>query len=75
MSLLVAILLHPETQATAQQELDAVTGRKRLPTFEHRQMLPFVDAVCKEAMRWRPLAPLGEFATRQSPTQEIQNIL
>lgn len=55
----LAILLHPDLQIRAQAELDAVTGRERLPTFEDRPRLPFVDAVCKEVLRWRPVAPLG----------------
>ncbi|KAI0302458.1 cytochrome P450 [Multifurca ochricompacta] len=59
MGFLVAILLHPDLQTTAQRELDAVTGRERLPTFEDRSKLPFVDAVCKEVLRWRPVGPLG----------------
>ena len=44
----------------AQEELDAATRRERLPTFEDRPKLPFVDAICKEVLRWRPVAPLGE---------------
>jgi hypothetical protein len=44
----------------AQEELDAVTGRERLPTLEDRPRLPFVDAVCKEVCRCRPVLPLGE---------------
>ena len=60
MAFVVAILLHPEVQTIAQKELDAVTGRERLPTFEDRLKLPFVDAVCKEVMRWEPVTPLSE---------------
>ena len=60
MVFIVAALLHPEVQKKAQEELDAVTMRERLPTFEDRSRLPFVDAVCKEVMRWRPITPLGE---------------
>jgi hypothetical protein len=44
----------------AQEELDAVTRRERLPTFGDRPRLPFVDAICKEVTRWRPVLPLGE---------------
>jgi len=55
----VAALLHPEIQITAQKEIDAVTGRGRLPTFDDRPRLPFVDAICKEVLRWRPIGPLG----------------
>ncbi|KAI9457534.1 cytochrome P450 [Russula earlei] len=52
-------LLHPDIQKMAQQELDAVTKRERLPTFEDRPALPFVDAICKEVLRWRPVVPLA----------------
>ena len=60
-SFFVAMLLYPDTQKKAQEELDSVIGRDRLPTFEDRPRLPFVDAVCKEVLRWRPLAPLSRF--------------
>jgi cytochrome P450 len=55
----LAMALHPDIMRKAQYELDAVTGRDRLPTFEDRPRLPFVDAVCKEVSRWRPVIPLG----------------
>ncbi|KAI0040736.1 cytochrome P450 [Auriscalpium vulgare] len=61
-SLLTAFLslaLHPDMQHKAQAELDAVTGRSRAPTFEDRVRLPYVDALCKELVRWRPIGPLG----------------
>ena len=60
MSFFVAALLRPEIQTMAQKELDAVTKRERLPTFEDRPSLPFVSAICKEVLRWRPALPLGE---------------
>jgi len=60
MSFFVAALLRPEIQTIAQKELDAVTRRERLPTFEDRSKLPFVDAICKEILRWRPVVPMGE---------------
>ncbi|KAI9457532.1 cytochrome P450 [Russula earlei] len=59
MSFFVAVLLHPAIQKIAQQELDMVTKRERLPTFEDRPALPFVDAICKEVLRWRPVVPLA----------------
>ncbi|KAI0253751.1 cytochrome P450 [Lactifluus subvellereus] len=58
-TLLLAMLLYPDIQKKAQDELDVVTGRERLPTFEDRPRLPFVDAVCKEVLRWRPVTPLA----------------
>lgn len=59
LSLLVAVMLNPDVQTRAQRELDAVTGRERLPTLEDRPRLPFIEAMCKEVTRWRPIAPLA----------------
>ena len=61
MSLFVAVLISPSIQKKAQDQLDSVTGRERLPTFEDRPRLPFIDAICKETLRWRPVTPLGAF--------------
>jgi len=58
-SFILAMLLHPDVQEKAQGELDLVIGRERLPTFEDRPNLPFIDAVCKEVLRWRPVTPLA----------------
>jgi cytochrome P450 len=58
MSLFLAVLLHPEVQKKAHDEIDAVTGRQRFPTFEDRSRLLFVDALCREVLRWRPATPL-----------------
>jgi len=62
MSFFVAMLLYPDIQKKAQNELDSAIGRERLPSFEDRPRLPFIDAVCKEILRWRPVAPLGAFS-------------
>jgi cytochrome P450 len=59
MSFFAAMLLYPEIQKKAQSELDSVLERERLPAFEDRPRLPFVDAICKEVLRWRPVTPLG----------------
>jgi len=59
MSFFVGVLLRPDIQKKAQQELDAAIGRERLPTFEDRPRLPLVDAVCKEVLRWRPVTPIA----------------
>ena len=58
MSMILAVMLHPELQRKAQDEIDTVTGRARFPSFEDRPKLSFVDALCKEVLRWRPAAPL-----------------
>ncbi|KAH9066016.1 cytochrome P450 [Lactarius deliciosus] len=58
MTFFVAILLNPGVQTKAQDELDAVIGRDRLPTFEDRPNLPYINAICKEILRWKPVVPL-----------------
>ncbi|KAJ8520725.1 hypothetical protein ONZ45_g2492 [Pleurotus djamor] len=56
---LLAMLIHPECQTLAQEEVDRVIGSGRLPTFADRGSLPYVDAVIEEVFRWNPITPLG----------------
>ena len=49
----------PEVQSRAQAELDAVVGRGRLPTFADAPRLPYVWAIIKEVLRWRPALRFG----------------
>lgn len=58
-SFILAMVLHPEVQARAQEELDRVVGRGRLPDFGDRKDLVYIGAVVKEIFRWCPVAPLG----------------
>jgi cytochrome P450 len=51
------MLVYPETQARAHAELDAVVGR--LPAFADYPHLPYIRAMVKEVLRWRPIVPLG----------------
>ncbi|KAI0066945.1 cytochrome P450 [Artomyces pyxidatus] len=55
----LAMLAYPETQKRAQAEIDAVVGRERIPTFADMPHLPYVRAMVKEALRWRPVGPVG----------------
>lgn len=50
---------NPHVQRKAQEELDLVVGLDRLPIHEDRESLPYIEAVYREVMRWRPVAPLG----------------
>ncbi|KAI0041968.1 cytochrome P450 [Auriscalpium vulgare] len=54
----LVLALNPGVQRKAQAEVDAVTGRTRLPTFEDQPHLPYIEALCKELTRWQPVAPL-----------------
>jgi len=57
--LFLAMALYPEVQKKAQAEIDAVVGPNRLPDFEDRPSLPYINAVVKESMRWHLVLPLG----------------
>lgn len=48
---ILAMLLHPESYQKAQQEMDEVVGSDRLPEFEDKPQLPYLDCVLKEVLR------------------------
>jgi len=56
---MLAMLQHPEVQERAQAEIDAVVGRNRLPDFDDRPNLPYIEAVLMETLRVYPVGPLG----------------
>lgn len=43
--------LFPDVQKKAQAEVDRVTGGNRLPEFEDREQMPYVNALLKEVLR------------------------
>ena len=57
------MIAFPKVQRRAQVEIDAVVGRNlgrnRLPTFADAPRLPYVCAIIKEILRWRPGLPFG----------------
>ncbi|KAK7697636.1 hypothetical protein SLS64_013375 [Diaporthe eres] len=55
----LAMSVFPDVQRRAQNEIDEVVGRSRLPRHEDRANLPCVNAVVKESFRWLPSVPLG----------------
>ncbi|KAG2126531.1 cytochrome P450 [Suillus clintonianus] len=55
----LAMVLYPDVQRRAQAEIDLVIGRDRLPTFEDRASLPYVESILRETFRWQPILPLG----------------
>ncbi|KLO20176.1 CyP450 monooxygenase [Schizopora paradoxa] len=59
MTFILAALLDPEIQEKGQEELDRVLGKGTLPTFADRGSLPYVQAICFEAIRWEPIVPIG----------------
>ena len=55
----LAMVLNPSVQRRAQQQLDSVVDRDRLPALADRPNLPYIDALVKEVLRWRPPVPLS----------------
>jgi len=58
-SLFLALVLFPHARKRAQAELDVVVGRDRLPAFDDWPRLPYIEALCKELMRWNMVTPMG----------------
>ena len=56
---ILAMNHYPDVMLKAQRELDEVVGRERPPSFEDMPSLPYIRAIVKETLRWRPIAPLG----------------
>jgi cytochrome P450 len=58
-SVILALLIYPEVVKRAQEEIDRVVGSDRLPTFEDRANMPYLDGIVREAWRWNPVGPMG----------------
>ncbi|OQO10321.1 hypothetical protein B0A48_04679 [Cryoendolithus antarcticus] len=54
-----AMLLYPEVQREAQEQIDRVVGKERLPTMADAEKLPIVRCLMKETLRWMPTTILG----------------
>ncbi|KAI0790553.1 cytochrome P450 [Abortiporus biennis] len=55
LTFILAMLHHPEIQEKAQAQIDSVVGQNRLPTFEDRESLPYIEAIVLETLRWHPV--------------------
>jgi Cytochrome P450 len=53
------MILYPDFQKRAQEEIDQIIGQDRVPTHDDLASLPYVRACWKESKRWRPALPLG----------------
>lgn len=58
-SFVLAMVLYPEVQKRAQEEMDSVLGHGHLPEFGDEDALPYLKAVLYELLRWSPPGPLG----------------
>uniref|UniRef100_A0A0W0G6J3 Putative cytochrome P450 n=1 Tax=Moniliophthora roreri TaxID=221103 RepID=A0A0W0G6J3_MONRR len=57
--LILLLVAFPEVQRKAQEEIDRVIGRNRLPTAEDFKNLPYIQALIKETHRFHPVGPLA----------------
>ena len=83
MSFTLAMVKNPRIWKRAQAEIDATVGTDRLPEYDDRPSLPYVDAIIRETLRWKPVTPMGESlelleilmpanASRRPPTRRHQ---
>ena len=56
---ILAMLRHPEVLQKAREEVDRVVDSSRLPTFEDRQSMPYLECVMSEVLRWGVPVPMG----------------
>lgn len=56
---ILAMVVHPSVQTKAHEELDRVIGTDRLPEFEDRERLPYLECVVQEVYRWHNAVPSG----------------
>ncbi|PKS08389.1 hypothetical protein jhhlp_005333 [Lomentospora prolificans] len=54
-----AMLIYPEVQQKAFEEIDRVIGSDRMPTMEDEMDLPYIRGCVKESLRWMPTTILG----------------
>ncbi|KAL9567619.1 hypothetical protein ACKAV7_008191 [Fusarium commune] len=59
LTLILALAKYPQFQEKARVEIDAVCGTERAPVFSDFQKMPYVNAIVKEGLRWRPTSDLG----------------
>ncbi|KAF8992407.1 cytochrome P450 [Cyathus striatus] len=67
----LAMLTSPNAQLKAQNEIDNVIGTTRLPEYDDRESLPYVEAVFREVMRWNPVLPLA--VPRYTTADDVYN--
>ncbi|KAL8866064.1 MAG: hypothetical protein Q9174_006514 [Haloplaca sp. 1 TL-2023] len=57
LTMVLAFAKNPDVQKKARAEIDPVCGARRSPDWSQDfQKVPYVNAVVKEGMRWRPVA-------------------
>lgn len=58
-SCLLYLAAHPDAQRRAQDEIHQAVGHSRSPASADENQLPYIQAICKETLRIRPVASTG----------------
>ena len=64
MTFFLLMMANPAIQEKAQAQIDAIVGRTRLPTADDRPLLPYIDAIFREILRFGSPFPLCELSRR-----------
>jgi cytochrome P450 / NADPH-cytochrome P450 reductase len=67
------MLKNPLTYFAAQQEVDRVIGKERI-IAKHLNQLQYIDAVLKETLRLRPVAPVIQRGVRPENTAKVNTL-
>ncbi|CAE6463656.1 unnamed protein product [Rhizoctonia solani] len=59
LSFIAAMVLNPDVQTRAQQEIDKNLGHGTMPQISDRERLPYVNRLILEVLRWRPVLPIA----------------
>ena len=59
LTFILAMVLYPAAQKQAHKEIDELLGPDRLPEFDDRPNLPFLDCIVQETYRWNNAVPTG----------------
>ncbi|KAJ5677051.1 cytochrome P450 [Penicillium maclennaniae] len=58
---ILGMLFYPDELKKAQEEIDRVVGPDRLPQWDDEKALPYLRAMIKETLRWRPVNKYGMY--------------
>ncbi|KAF3009190.1 hypothetical protein E8E14_005932 [Neopestalotiopsis sp. 37M] len=67
-----AMVLFPEIQTKAQEEIDSIIGDGRIPAWGDRSILPYVRGVVEETLRWAP-SPLSAAVPHSAKEDDVYN--
>lgn len=59
LNFILAMCAFPDVQRKAQEEIDAVVGSSRIPSWEDEAQMPYIRACVNEALRWRTVTILA----------------